>query len=54
MSDPQKMPPDFRAETMKEAITRYSGEKSMQDPDKNPVDSLIKPKDGTEEPPVNI
>lgn len=45
MSDPNKMPPDLWAEAMKAAIPRYSGEKSMLDPDKNPLDSLIEPTD---------
>jgi len=52
MSNPLRMPPDFRAEAMKAAVKRISGEKSMKDPDKNPLDSLIDPKDGTNELPA--
>jgi hypothetical protein len=43
MDDPKKMPPDSLAKAMNAAIPRYGVEKSMLDPDKNPLDSLIKP-----------
>ena len=49
MCDPQKLPPDLRAEAMKALIPRYSGENSMRDPNKNPLDSLIKPKNDSKE-----
>ena len=45
MDDPKNMPPYSLAKAMNAAIPRYSGEKSMLDPDKNPLDSLIKPED---------
>lgn len=52
MSDRQQMPRDLRAEAMKANLSQYSGVKSMQDPEKNPTDSVIsvKPEDNSKEP----
>lgn len=44
-SDSERMPPDAYQKAMEEAMQKYTGEKSMQDPGKNPVDSLIKPRE---------
>lgn len=42
-SDSERIPPDAFQKAMNKAVPRYTGEKSMQDSDKNPLDSLIKP-----------
>lgn len=48
MSNPQRMQPDARAEAMKAALPGFSGEKSMKDLVKNPLDSRIDPKGDNE------
>jgi hypothetical protein len=50
MTETQKVPADAFQQAMKAAIPQYSGEKSMQDPDKNPLDSGIDPKDSATGP----
>lgn len=42
---PRRIQHDAYQKAMNAAMHKYTGEKAMQDADKNPLDSLIKPKD---------
>jgi hypothetical protein len=51
MTNTGKLPPDAWQRAMNAAMPKYTGEQTMQDANKNPLDTLIKPR--KYEPPEN-